>query len=388
MNRVTFTQINDTVLRNISRNYRNLSSWQEKLSSGRRLNKPSDNPIDMKNNISYKAEIALNSQFKRNIEDGQGWISMTEVAMNSMNEIMQRMRELGLQGANDTLIAQEREYIAQEIDQLVRQLMSLSNSTYKGDYIFGGTNADKKIFDYVTGEKFNFAAGQFVAGIDNAMTEYGNNSIYQFRRIDPKTLNIVYDDGTGQVTAVEGQDFTVDYSNGTLRTVAGSAFETALLSSPVTVDVTFNHYEKINRNNSGSIYREIEQGVKPRINVSADELFENRSTGVDMFGVTMKMLDGLRSNQGAKINEAIGEMDTVFAQIRATQSSNGARLNRFDLTLERNGNRQIELARLQSKLEDLDFAEAITEFSLSENVFNASLKAGAKVIMPSLGNYI
>jgi flagellar hook-associated protein 3 FlgL len=388
MNRVTFTQINDTVLRNISRNYKNLSSWQEKLSSGKRLNRPSDNPIDMKNNISYKAEMSQTAQYKRNIEDGQGWISMTEVAMNNMNEIMQRMRELGIQASNDTLIGQEREYIAQEVDQLVRQLMSLSNSTYKGDYIFGGTNADKMIYNYKTGENYSFTPGQFAAGVDNAMTVYGNNTMNQYKRIDPKTLSLSYDAGLGSVAAVEGTDFTVDYANGTLRAVAGSAFETAVLGGPVTVNVTFNHYDKVNKDNGGSILREIEQGVKPRINVSADELFDDTANNVNMFGVSVKMLDGLRSNNGEKIGNAIRDMDLVFAKIRATQSSNGARFNRFDLTLVRNESRQIELSRMQSKLEDLDFAEAITEFSLSENVFNASLKAGAKVIMPSLGNYI
>jgi flagellar hook-associated protein 3 len=313
---------------------------------------------------------------------------MTEVAMTSMNEIMQRMRVLGIQASNDTLIAQEREYIAQEVDQLVRQLMALSNSTYKGDYIFGGTNGDKMIYNYKSGENYSFVPGQFTAGVDNAMTVYGNNTMHQYKRIDPKTLSLQYDAGLGNVAAVEGTDFTVDYANGTIRAVAGSAFETALLGGPVTVNVTFNHYDKVNRDNGGSIFREIEQGVKPRINVSADELFEDPVTNVDMFGVSMKMLDGLRSSSGAQIGDAIREMDIVFAKIRATQSSNGARLNRFELTLERNSNRQIELSRLQSKLEDLDFAEAITEFSLSENIFNASLKAGSKVILPSLGNYI
>ncbi|MBL8027689.1 MAG: flagellar hook-associated protein FlgL, partial [Fibrobacteres bacterium] len=226
MNRVTFTQINDTVLRNISRNYKNLSSWQEKLSSGKRLNRPSDNPIDMKNNISYKAELSQTAQFKRNIEDGQAWISMTEVSMSNMNEIMQRMRELGIQASNDTMIGKEREYIAQEVDQLVRQLMALSNSTYKGDFIFGGTNGNKQIFDYKVGQTYTFTPGQFAAGVDNAMTVYSNQSMNQYKRIDPKTLSLSYDAGLGPVAAVEGTDFTVDYANGTIRAVAGSAFET------------------------------------------------------------------------------------------------------------------------------------------------------------------
>src|SRR3989339_626680 len=101
MMRVTFTQINDTVMRNINYNAAKLSQLQEQLSSGRRLNRPSDNPIDMKNNINYKAELAQDGQFKHNIDDGAAWMAMTEVAMTDMNTLIQDIRERALQAASD-----------------------------------------------------------------------------------------------------------------------------------------------------------------------------------------------------------------------------------------------------------------------------------------------
>ena len=81
-------------------------------------------------------------------------------------------------------------------------------------------------------------------------------------------------------------------------------------------------------------------------------------------------------------------MDRIFENIRAAQSTNGARINRFELTRDRNESREIEVTRLQGELEDLDFAEAIMQFSMSENIYNASLRAGAKVILPTLGDFI
>ncbi|OGS35188.1 MAG: flagellar hook-associated protein 3 [Elusimicrobia bacterium RIFOXYB2_FULL_49_7] len=397
MMRVTFTQINDTVMRNINYNAAKLSQLQEQLSSGRRLNRPSDNPIDMKNNINYKAELAQDGQFKRNIDDGAAWMAMTEVAMTDMNTLIQDIRERALQAASDTMTANEREYTAQEIQQLLQQLVSLSNSNYKGNYLFGGTNADKPVYEYTEDTQCTFApntlnVNTFQSGVWNAMRTYEDNKLYQYKRLDPNSVHLTYTTTAGgiQTTAVEGVDFEVNYSEGTIRTIAGSAFETAL-NDPLdseTVDITFNHYNKTNRENTGSIYREIEQGVKVRINTSADEVFEDNTSNLDMIGAMTNLLDALYKNSGARVSEAITDIDGVAKVLLAAQSRNGARINRFDLTGDRNGNREVEISRLQSELEDLDFADAIMKFSMSQNVYNASLQAGAKVILPTLGNYI
>jgi flagellar hook-associated protein 3 FlgL len=393
MMRVTFTQINDMVQRNISNNYGKLANMQEQLSTGRRLNRPSDDPIDMKNNIGYKAEMAQNDQYKRNIQDGQAWLSMTEVAMTDMNDIMQKLRELAIQGSNDTLVGTERQYIGQEVNQLVNQLVSLSNSKYKGDFIFGGTNGDKQIYRYDQKTNYSFAptglgANTFQVGVDNPMTVYNDHKIYQYKRIDPGTLSLSYVTGGVTAAAVEGTDYTVNYANGTIRAVAGSAFETALNAGPTTVNLIFNNYYKVNQENSGSIYREIEEGVKPRVNMSADDVFEDPASNLDMIGVGLTLLDGLKKNDSSKINDTISSIDTIFNKMKAAESTNGAKVNRFDLTLTRTENRQIEVTRLQSDLEDLDFAQAMMEFNLSQNVYTASLQAGAKVILPTLGDYI
>src|SRR3989339_559653 len=151
MMRVTFTQINDNVQRNLASNYAQLAKLQEQLSSGRRLNRPSDDPIDMKNNVNLKAELAQGTQYHRNIEDGLAWMNMTEVALTDMNELMQRLREQAVYAGNDTMTGTDRQYIAAEVEQLLRQVVSLTNSSYKGNFLFGGTNGDKQVYEYTTG---------------------------------------------------------------------------------------------------------------------------------------------------------------------------------------------------------------------------------------------
>ncbi len=398
--RVTFTQINDMVQRNISNNYSKLANLQEQLSTGRRLNRPSDDPVDMKNNLNYKAEIAQNDQFKRNIEDGSAWISMTMVSMQDMNTLVQDLRVSAEKGSNDTLTANDRQYIAQEVNQILGQLVGLTNSSYKGNFIFGGTNGDKQIYKYEEKTNYSFAptnpaapavpANTFQVGVANAMTSYADGKITQLKRLDPGTVSLSYSTVPAGVatTAVEGTDYTIDYAQGTINAVAGSAFETALSGGLVQVNLTFNHYYKVNQENMGSIYREISETEKPRINMSADEIFEDPANNLDMIGVAVDLINGLKSNSGSKISNAISEIDKIIQKLSSAQSINGAKKNRFDTTLDRNSSQQIEVTRLQSNLEDLDFAEAIMSFSMSQNVYTASLQAGARVILPTLGDYI
>jgi len=100
----------------------------------------------------------MGNQFKRNIEDGMAWISMTEVAMTDMNELIQSIRERAVQGASDTIIARERAYIATDVTQLMKQFVSLANSQFKGNYLFGGTNGDKRIYEYEQDTTYTFQA--------------------------------------------------------------------------------------------------------------------------------------------------------------------------------------------------------------------------------------
>src|SRR3989339_349646 len=394
MMRVTFTQINDNVQRNLASNYAQLAKLQEQLSSGRRLNRPSDDPIDMKNNVNLKAELAQGTQYHRNIEDGLAWMNMTEVALTDMNELMQRLREQAVYAGNDTMTGTDRQYIAAEVEQLLRQVVSLTNSSYKGNFLFGGTNGDKQVYEYTTGTTFSFdnstpATTLGAVGTTNTMVTYSNREYYQYQRLDPNTVSVVIDPAGAGTRAIEGQDFTVDYANGTITAIAGGQLDFTLAPPPPpTVAVTLSHYNKVNRENSSSIMREIEEGVSTRINISADEAFDDTQSGRELIGIILNFKDGLLKNNGTVINDSITEMDRIFENIRAAQSTNGARINRFELTRDRNESREIEVTRLQGELEDLDFAEAIMQFSMSENIYNASLRAGAKVILPTLGDFI
>ena len=138
--RVTFTAVNRNVQRNLSNRYSDMVTLQEQLATGKRLRKPSDSPIDVANDIKLRTKQAQLRQYERNIEDGLAIMGVASSAMNSMNDMLHRARELAVQAANGTYTNTDRTYMQKEVDQIFRQMMSVINTQFKGNYIFNGTN--------------------------------------------------------------------------------------------------------------------------------------------------------------------------------------------------------------------------------------------------------
>jgi flagellar hook-associated protein 3 FlgL len=116
-----------------------LSQTQRKMSSGKDIGRPSDDPFRANRALSIRTDLEGIAQYKRNIGEAQGWQNATDTALSNITDIAQRVRELVLQGSNDTLGPTERTAIAAEVDQLADALKQEANSQYGGRYIFAGT---------------------------------------------------------------------------------------------------------------------------------------------------------------------------------------------------------------------------------------------------------
>ncbi|MEW6041526.1 MAG: flagellin, partial [Elusimicrobiota bacterium] len=182
----------------------------------------------------------------------------------------------------------------------------------------------------------------------------------------------------------EGVDYEIDYGRGYIRTIAGGALDAA----GGTVNVAFSHYQKQNFDDGGVVNREIEEDILVKINISASEVFYDQASDEDVVGFILDFIDSLEKNNGTGISDAINDIDTMLTNLLAAQSSIGAKVNRFELTRTRNENTNIETTRLQSEIEDIDYADVATQFSIQQNIFTASLQAGARVIMPNLGDFL
>lgn len=145
MTRVTLNSINNQVLFNLQNNILRLSEVQEKLSTGRRINRPADDPIDFPQALNLRASIQQGRSFQRNINGTRTNLELTETTLSSVTELMQRIRTLTVQGASD-FDFEARLAIAEQISALKGELFDLANANFNGQYIFGGSDTKTQSF--------------------------------------------------------------------------------------------------------------------------------------------------------------------------------------------------------------------------------------------------
>lgn len=130
-----------------------LARTQEQLSTGRVLNRPSDSPTGTNAAMRLRSQVAAQTQYARNAEDGKSWLAQIDSTVTSMLDRVNRVRDLTLRGASTgSSDAQSRAAMATEVEQIRAELLALANTQHLGRPIFGGTTSGKQAYDKATGE--------------------------------------------------------------------------------------------------------------------------------------------------------------------------------------------------------------------------------------------
>ena len=137
--RITTSMVQRNVLADLNTVSDKLIKAQLKASSGKEITKPSDDPFNTSRAMSLRQDQAANAQYQRNVQDGQGWQDATEQAFGSITDALQRARDLFVQGSSDSSDQTSREAVAGELEQLLAGIKQDANATYRGAFIFGGS---------------------------------------------------------------------------------------------------------------------------------------------------------------------------------------------------------------------------------------------------------
>jgi flagellar hook-associated protein 3 FlgL len=203
--RITSLTLSRGVLDDVARASSRLAKTQEKLSSGKELTRPSDDPSAVARALRLRTEMEGAQQFQRNVAEAQGWADVTDSALETVSDALQRARELVVQGATEGLGVQQRAAIAKEVRGLIDSVKQAGNTSYGGRYVFGGTLT---------------ASAPFTIGGTDA---YAGNTAVVGRQIGPGVTVAINIDGRtaigdddegllaalrGVVTHLEGNDVT------------------------------------------------------------------------------------------------------------------------------------------------------------------------------------
>ncbi|MGQ9511814.1 flagellar hook-associated protein FlgL [Thermodesulfitimonas sp.] len=149
--RVTTGMLTNTVLVDLEKHLSLMAKRQEELASGKRLNRPSDDPNGVIAALRIRAHLAEDAQYMKNMGDAISWLNVTDTALRDVVSTLQRLRELAIAGANQVLPPDSLAALAEEVAQLKDHLGNVANTNYGGRYIFGGAKTTTPPYDSVTG---------------------------------------------------------------------------------------------------------------------------------------------------------------------------------------------------------------------------------------------
>jgi flagellar hook-associated protein 3 FlgL len=149
--RVTQSMLTNRSLDRLQSSLTRLSELQEHLSTGRVLNRPSDNPADAASAMRLRSSVGAQQQYARNAQDGIGWLDTLDSTLGTANDLVRRAREVGQQAVSGAVNQDTREALAVEIEQLRSSLLGTANTTYLDRPVLGGTTAGAAAFSEAGG---------------------------------------------------------------------------------------------------------------------------------------------------------------------------------------------------------------------------------------------
>lgn len=294
--RVTSNMMSNQVLRNLNKNLNKMSDLQNQESTGRKLNKPSDDPVGVTYALRYRSELSANSQYQRNVDTALGWLDTTDSVMSQAEDVMNRLKQLSVQASSGTNPQSALDSIGAELQELKKQLSDLGNTQINGKFIFNGETYNIKPYD---------AADPAAAITDTGAVEYT-----------------------------------------------------------------------------------VGQGVTFQINTSGNDFFGPKGGADNVFNIIDKISTAISTGSFTGIAAEVSNIDSRLNKMVSVHAETGARTNRVELMQNRLENEDFSLTKLQSKTEDADIAEVMIQTNIASNIYQASLSAGAKIISPTLVDFI
>jgi flagellar hook-associated protein 3 FlgL len=144
--RITHRMVADTTVRNLRNNLNRLEELHSSITTGKAISRPSDDPVGVARTLTYTSDLAAGEAFLRTIDSSMSWMSATDDALTEAGDLLQRARELAVQGANGALTPDDMQAIGAEVDNILQQLVVNGNASLRGQRLFAGEQVDSDPF--------------------------------------------------------------------------------------------------------------------------------------------------------------------------------------------------------------------------------------------------
>jgi flagellar hook-associated protein 3 FlgL len=330
--RVTNKMLSNNFLRDMRTNLTNMNTLQGQMTSGKQIKNASDDPFKASRIMQMHSDIDANKQYNNNIKDSINYLDTTDTALGQIGDVVSRIEELLVSAGNGAYSENERKAIRDEINQKVGEASQILNTTFDGKYIFGGTRGTTK-------------------PTDTTKDADGNTQLAYFKK-----------------------GGTLDLSN--------------VLDPAYATDVNTIEYNQIN----SKVAVEVSQGVTMEYNITASQVI-NYGTGdnnlIKLLGDITSHLGSTASSDIKKLtNEDLTGIKAAMTNILKVRSEVGSKQNRMESAEARNVDANFNMTEIMSRTEDIDITEKTMEYATMQTIYVASLQTSAKVLQPSLLDYL
>ncbi len=382
-------------------NMTGLFKAQEQVSSGKRVNRPSDDPAAMANIVEINEKLGRYAQYRRNQGNALSRMEIAEAALGDVSDALTRAHELAVQMSNATYGAEDRRIAAREVRQLRNFVLGATHAQVAGQYVLSGYRTDQRPFDrtFVITGGVNDGLVVDAGGGDVAITltagTYTPDTLAdeietQLEAAFPgNTYEVAYDttaehfrirnDAGNGAPAVLRWSLPGATAGATLgfSAVDGTVDAGAWADGDLTLQPTIGYL-----GDAGVLDAEVAEGVRLGITVPGDQAMGSIFTDLDAF------ITALENDDQAGVENAVDAMLTDIDTVMSARTDFGARMERIAVEEATVLDMELAFQAIRSGLEDADIAQSITEMTKRQTALQALRTSAGEVLGRSLFDFL
>ena len=399
---------------NLTRRQEALQNVQNELASGYKIQYPSQNPVSTINFMDFESRLKEIDTYNQILELTKGKINVVDSALNSLTDIIQRIRELTVQASNNTYTLEDRKLMAIEVDQLLREIINIANSYYKNNSLFGGTSLIDKPFK-INKQIDSETGNEFVQDV-----RYLGNNQSQIVEVDRKELvelfipgnQVFWADNMGiyptipvngytaksdSIINIDGKDIYIktgdnieiiaDKINNSGVAVRASVQTQNGLSFFV-LETTSPHQISLFDKDGSTVLQDlglIDNGMSPPYNYSPSARVYTGS----LFEVLINLRKALLKDNTFEIGgTSLGGIDNVLSNILKYRAHLGAVSERIDKILERLSSDKIYYVDAKQTSIGTDIPDAVMRMKMLEYSHEVALNIGSRILPKTLLDFL
>ena len=416
--RISNLEIKNNLIHRIKENYQNRHQVETQLATGKRYQLPSQNPVAAINSVYDRVRLNQIDQFDRNIKDTKGYVDVSHTKIAHTVNLMHRVRELAVLGANGSYRLEDRQAMAVEVEELLKEIIATANSRYKDDYLFAGSKVDLEPFrvsmtsrdglDKPVVERVDYLGNnreitrdidlddKVNVGLSGNVLFWGENdlivSLSDARAyVADRDQRIRIDGQKVEIAAGDNLDAVIDRINRDVPSVRASKQELPDGRLAFSLESRSPHQLHLEDLEGGTVLRSLgilrqgDEGDQPPQNIHPNTI----RSGGSVFDVLIRFRDSLLNDRVENIGgRDLGSITESMNHILENQARISAVQTRMMESEKRLALEKTHTLERLAHNEDMDIAEASIDFHQLANIHRISLMTAAKMTQPTLMDYL